>query len=241
MDSNQQSSSGMALMHQQQFPPQLQQNPQVPGQYSDSRLNPQMHQQGLPGAPPQMLGHMQGQHYFQQAPQAPNAMEQQQQQQQQQPQQQQQQQNQVVEPPPSNLQQAPIMDNSGQSAKAESTKEEEKENSSESGGTTAAAAAAAASSTASAVVKKQNHHQPKILFSGFVISEMDSLMSDAKELGAEIVHSAHAQNATHLVMPKLGRTISLLCAINYVKFVLYPDWISESKKENKFLGSSTLR
>ena len=81
---------------------------------------------------------------------------------------------------------------------------------------------------------KNSENMLKIMLSGFVRSEYDELESMVKELGAEV--TSQAKFATHLVMPKMGRTISFLCAISYVKFILKPSWIRQSHKEKKLLG-----
>ena len=80
------------------------------------------------------------------------------------------------------------------------------------------------------------NQKPKIMLSGFVRSEYDELEGMVKGLGAEV--TSQAKFATHLVMPKMGRTISFLCAISYVKFILKPSWIRESHKEKKLLGKT---
>ena len=82
--------------------------------------------------------------------------------------------------------------------------------------------------------EKNNESKLKIMLSGFVESEKEELTGLAQGLGMELTDIA--QKATHLVMPKLGRTISFLCAINYVKYILKADWIRESSKEKKVLG-----
>ena len=81
---------------------------------------------------------------------------------------------------------------------------------------------------------EKNESKLKIMLSGFVESEKEELTGLAQGLGMELTDIA--QKATHLVMPKLGRTISFLCAINYVKYILKADWIRESSKEKKVLG-----
>ena len=82
---------------------------------------------------------------------------------------------------------------------------------------------------------EKNESKLKIMLSGFVESEKEELTGLAQGLGMELTDIA--QKATHLVMPKLGRTISFLCAINYVKYILKADWIRESSKEKKVLGN----
>ena len=81
---------------------------------------------------------------------------------------------------------------------------------------------------------KDNENKLKIMLSGFVKSEEEELTDLVKGLGMELTNSA--KEATHLVMPKLGRTISFLCAISYVKYILKPEWIRDSSKEKKVLG-----
>ena len=76
--------------------------------------------------------------------------------------------------------------------------------------------------------------KPKIMLSGFVRSEYEELEGMVKDLGAEV--TSQAKFATHPVMPNMGRTISFLCAISYVKFILKPAWIRQSHKEKKLLG-----
>ena len=74
----------------------------------------------------------------------------------------------------------------------------------------------------------------KIMLSGFVKSQSEELQSMLESLGAEI--TSQAKLATHLVMPKMCRTISFLCAMSYVKYILKPEWITDSHKEKKLLG-----
>eukprot|EP00093_Oithona_nana_P001783 01783.XXX_4517_412_1 [CDS] Oithona nana genome sequencing. len=86
---------------------------------------------------------------------------------------------------------------------------------------------------------EKNESKLKIMLSGFVESEKEELTGLAQGLGMELTDIA--QKATHLVMPKLGRTISFLCAINYVKYILKADWIRESSKEKKVLDVKDYR
>merc|ERR1719510_1536674 len=81
--------------------------------------------------------------------------------------------------------------------------------------------------------------KPKIMLSGFVRSEYEEIGGMVKDLGAEV--TSQAKFATHLVMPKMGRTISFLCAISYVKFILKPSWIRQSHKEKKLLDVADYR
>ena len=74
----------------------------------------------------------------------------------------------------------------------------------------------------------------KIMLSGFVKSQYEELQLMLKSMGAEV--TSQAKLATHLVMPKMCRTISFLCAMSYVKWILKPEWITDSHKEKKLLG-----
>jgi len=55
-------------------------------------------------------------------------------------------------------------------------------------------------------------------------------------MGAEV--TSQAKHATHLIMPKMCRTISFLCAMSYVKWILKPEWITDSHKEKKLIDPS---
>jgi len=86
---------------------------------------------------------------------------------------------------------------------------------------------------------EKDENKLKIMLSGFVESEKEELTGLVQGLGMELTDIA--QKATHLVMPKLGRTISFLCAISYVKYILKADWIRESSKEKKVLDVKDFR
>ena len=77
---------------------------------------------------------------------------------------------------------------------------------------------------------------PKIIFSGFAQSTLKELTATVTELGGEVVPPELISTATHLVMPYLERTISMMCALSYVHHILRADWIRESRKEKKWLG-----
>lgn len=83
---------------------------------------------------------------------------------------------------------------------------------------------------------KENSTMPRIVFTGFVESKVQELMKIAKELGGHVLSSQEARQVTHVVMPKLKRTVNLMCVLPFVKFILSEDWVLESKKEGKFLG-----
>ena len=72
------------------------------------------------------------------------------------------------------------------------------------------------------------------MLSGFVKSQYEELQSMLKAMGAEV--TSQAKHATHLIMPKMCRTISFLCAMSYVKWILKPEWITDSHKEKKLIG-----
>ena len=77
---------------------------------------------------------------------------------------------------------------------------------------------------------------PKIIFTGFVQSTLKELTATVTELGGEVVPPELISTATHLVMPVLERTISMMCALSYVHHILRADWVRESRKEKKWLG-----
>ena len=86
-------------------------------------------------------------------------------------------------------------------------------------------------------LSSSSNNPNKIMLSGFVKSQYEELQSMLKALGAEV--TSQAKMATHLVMPKMCRTISFLCAMSYVKWILKPEWITDSHKEKKLLGKSS--
>jgi hypothetical protein len=75
---------------------------------------------------------------------------------------------------------------------------------------------------------------PKVLLTGFVPSELTEAARLCHELALEV--TSQAKQATHVVMPKLNRTISLLCAISFAKFVVSVKWLQDSAKEKKLKG-----
>ena len=77
---------------------------------------------------------------------------------------------------------------------------------------------------------------PSILFTGFVPSSLSEMERMARDLGANVVTSQNVSKATHMVMPKLGRTMAFLCGITYVKYIVSSAWIEDSHKEKKFSG-----
>lgn len=86
--------------------------------------------------------------------------------------------------------------------------------------------------------KAASGNKPKVLLTGFVKSQENELIAILSGLGGEVIPSQRAHQATHVVMPKLGRTISLLCAIPHVSFVLSHDWLRKSKEAGKFIGKN---
>ena len=76
----------------------------------------------------------------------------------------------------------------------------------------------------------------RIVFTGFVPSELDEMTTMANKLGCEILPSAKADKASHLVMPKMGRTITFLCGLPHADHILSKDWVKESSKAGKWLG-----
>ena len=77
---------------------------------------------------------------------------------------------------------------------------------------------------------------PSILFTGFVPSSLSEMERMARDLGANVVTGQNVSKATHMVMPKLGRTMAFLCGITYVKYIVSSAWIEDSHKEKKFSG-----
>ena len=47
-----------------------------------------------------------------------------------------------------------------------------------------------------------------------------------------------AKEATHLVMKSVTRTVNFLACVSTVKYIVKPDWIIESEKENHFVGKN---
>ena len=64
--------------------------------------------------------------------------------------------------------------------------------------------------------------------------EMSEMERMARDLGANVVTGQNVSKATHMVMPKLGRTMAFLCGITYVKYIVSSAWIEDSHKEKKF-------
>ena len=77
---------------------------------------------------------------------------------------------------------------------------------------------------------------PRIIFTGFVKSTLREMTAIVADLGGEVVPAELISTATHLVMPVLDRTISMMCALSYVNHILKADWVRESRREKKWLG-----
>ena len=77
---------------------------------------------------------------------------------------------------------------------------------------------------------------PRIIFTGFVKSTLREMTAIVADLGGEVVPPESISTATHLVMPVLDRTISMMCALSYVNHILKADWVRESRREKKWLG-----
>ncbi|CAB4063821.1 PAXIP1 [Lepeophtheirus salmonis] len=69
-----------------------------------------------------------------------------------------------------------------------------------------------------------------VLLSGFSSTEFSSMVHLIKE-APFLCYTSDVRVATHLIMPKLCRTISFLKAIVKVKFILSNEWLKESCKE----------
>jgi len=76
---------------------------------------------------------------------------------------------------------------------------------------------------------------PTILFTGFVPSSLSEMERMARELGAKIVSMQNSTETTHMVMPKLGRTMAFLCGLSYAKYIVSSAWIEESSAAKQFL------
>ena len=81
------------------------------------------------------------------------------------------------------------------------------------------------------------HNKPRILFTGFVPSSLSEMERMARELGAKILTCQNSSEATHMVMPKLGRTMAFLCGLSYTKYIVSSTWIEESSAAKQFLGT----
>ena len=81
------------------------------------------------------------------------------------------------------------------------------------------------------------HKTPAILFTGFVPSSLSEMERMARELGAKIVSIQNSSETTHMVMPKLGRTMAFLCGLSYAKYIVSSAWIEESSAAKQFLGT----
>lgn len=66
----------------------------------------------------------------------------------------------------------------------------------------------------------------KIMFSGF--SETTQLTQLASSLGLTI--ATDYTQCTHLVMPKILRTVKFLCSLNHVNHIVHPDWLINCAK-----------
>merc|ERR1719225_204466 len=80
------------------------------------------------------------------------------------------------------------------------------------------------------------NNMPRILFTGFVPSSLSEMERMARELGAKILTCQNSSEATHMVMPKLGRTMAFLCGLSYAKYIISSAWIEESSAAKRFLG-----
>jgi len=81
-------------------------------------------------------------------------------------------------------------------------------------------------------VKPDVKQKPRVIFSGMTSSERTELGEIVTELGGRVVEKA--PDATHLVMPVLQRTASLLQAIPTVSWILSPAWLKQSKEKSEF-------
>uniref|UniRef100_A0A8C7HML6 PAX-interacting protein 1 n=1 Tax=Oncorhynchus kisutch TaxID=8019 RepID=A0A8C7HML6_ONCKI len=76
---------------------------------------------------------------------------------------------------------------------------------------------------------------PYIFFTGFEPTQVQQFMKRLHNLGGEIAESA--QKCTHLVANKVTRTVKFLTAMSIVKHIVTPEWLEESWKSQKFVGT----
>lgn len=76
----------------------------------------------------------------------------------------------------------------------------------------------------------------RIMFSGMAQADRDRCTYIIETLGGTILEASHYDpTCTHLVVAKVGCNEKLLTSIAAGKWVLNPEWLSESEKENRFL------
>lgn len=76
----------------------------------------------------------------------------------------------------------------------------------------------------------------RIMFSGMTQGDRDSCSSIIEVLGGTVLEAnQYDPTCTHLVVAKVGGNEKLLTSIAAGKWVLQPEWLSESEKENRFL------
>ena len=87
--------------------------------------------------------------------------------------------------------------------------------------------------------QKEDTAKRKVIFTGFTASTLSEMERMTRDLGAEVLSSSELAGATHLVMPRLGRTIKFLCALAHVRHVVSPTWVKDSHQDKRFKGKST--
>jgi hypothetical protein len=76
----------------------------------------------------------------------------------------------------------------------------------------------------------------RVMFSGMALDDRDSCTAVIEELGGTVLESnQYDPTCTHLVVAKVGSNEKLLTSIAAGKWILHPEWLSESEKEKRFL------
>lgn len=76
----------------------------------------------------------------------------------------------------------------------------------------------------------------RVMFSGMAQGDRDSCTSIIEQLGGTVLDAGHYDpSCTHLVVAKVGCNEKLLTSIAAGKWVLHPQWLSDSEKENRFV------
>ena len=76
----------------------------------------------------------------------------------------------------------------------------------------------------------------RIMYSGMALADRDDCTYTIETLGGTVIEASNYDSAcTHLVVSKIGSNEKLLNSIAAGKWVLHPEWLSESAKQNRFV------
>ncbi|KAK4018542.1 hypothetical protein OUZ56_000592 [Daphnia magna] len=76
----------------------------------------------------------------------------------------------------------------------------------------------------------------RVMFSGMAQDDRDCCTAIIENLGGTVLEANHYDpTCTHLVVAKVGSNEKLLTSIAAGKWILHPEWLSESEKEHRFL------